>query len=139
MIGVVRSIGSSSLDPKCEGILPDQQRLIFAAAMPSYLLELPSMLRMDWVSRQQRFQELPFRTQEACAKRFSPDELLRGENEALPPKRLPTVIVAKDIVKTKRVRKRGVVQTTSSEGNILPFVRKMCRDLITHEHRSKIC
>ena len=141
MIVVFRSSFSSSSDPELEGIPPDQQRLIFAAAMTytTYVLEMPSMLRMDWVSRQQRFRELPFRTKEACANRFSPDEVLEGRNTGLPPQRLPAVIVAKDIVKVKRARQRGAVNIPSNDGNIEPFVRKLCRGMITHEYRSRIC
>ena len=42
------------------------------------MLELPNMLRLDWIERHRRFWQLKFRTQKAVAARLSPCELLNG-------------------------------------------------------------
>ena len=45
----------------------------------TYVLEIPSVLAMDWVSRHDRFYELQYRTQQAVAARLSPCQLLQGK------------------------------------------------------------
>ena len=80
--------------------------------------EIPHLLKLDWVSRHERFRKLPRRTANSVAARLAPDQLLWG---ACTSSKAPhgavyapqeNVVNLNDIViKKRKVAKKGPRQT----------------------------
>ena len=67
----------------------------------TYILEVPTMLATDWVTRHERYSQLRFRSQEAVAARMSPSDLLAGKDTGI---KAPRVIKLKDKRRHRQVR-----------------------------------
>ena len=69
----------------------------------TYGPEIPRLLKLDWVSRHDRFRKLPSRTAHSVAARLAPDQLLTGKctSSKAPEK----IYQLRNIVKVKRIRK----------------------------------
>ena len=71
--------------------------------MATYVLELPYLAKLDWISRHEQFNKLPRRTANAVALRMSPDLLLKGQSTGVKVRK-DEVIKLKDKPKPKQVR-----------------------------------
>ena len=78
----------------------------------TYLLEIPSMERMDWIARHERLGLLRFRTAQAVEDRMPPDLLLTGRLTGLkiPPGRILALPDKVRVKKPAAIKKRGYKQ-----------------------------